>query len=135
MSDDSAQKPTRHICLTRRMAMEISVDPELDIISALADEDVMTMVRGLSRQEVRSPFPDGLFGMDSKRTDDAIRRMKEGGLISSRRDGNDHVYFLNKPRFKDLEAFIDRVLESEPDKARFRPSASSSAWMPRACPA
>lgn len=132
MAGESQQRPTRHICLTKRMAMGISMDPELDIISALADEDVMTMVRGLARQEVRSPFPEGLFGMDAKRTDDAIRRMKDGGLISSRRDGNDHVYFLNKPRFRDLEAFIDGILESEPEKARFRPCASSSASVPRA---
>jgi len=88
------------------MALGISSDPELDIIRALADEDVMAMVRGLSKNEVRSPFPDGLFGMDAKRTNAAIRRMKDAGLISSRRDGNDHVYFLNRPRFRDLERFL-----------------------------
>ena len=110
------QRPSRHICLTRRAPMGISSDPELEMFQALADPDVMTMVRNLARKEVRSPFPDGLFGMDAARTNAAIRRMRDGGLISSRRDGNDHVYFLNRPRFKDLAHFIDG-LDSEPEKA------------------
>ena len=103
-------RPSKHICLTQRGPMGISDDPEFDIISALADKDVLTMVRGLAKEEARSPFPDGLFGMDSQRTNAAIRKMKATGLISSRRDGNDHVYFLNKCRFRDLSNFIDGLI-------------------------
>ena len=105
------QRPSRHICLTKRGPMGISEDPEFDIISALADKDVLTLVRGLSKEEARSPFPDGLYGMDSSRTNAAIRKMKNAGLISSRRDGPDHVYFLNKGRFKDLANFIESLIE------------------------
>lgn len=105
------QRPSRHICLTKRGPMGISEDPEFDIISALADKDVLTLVRGLSKEEARSPFPEGLYGMDSSRTNAAIRKMKNAGLISSRRDGPDHVYFLNKGRFKDLANFIESLIE------------------------
>ena len=44
--------------------------------------------------------------MDEARTNAAIRRMKGAGLISSRRDGPDHVYFLNRGRYKELEHFL-----------------------------
>ena len=86
--------------------MGISDDPIFDIVSALADKDVLTMVRGLSKEEIRSPFTNGDFGMDEARTNAAIRRMKGAGLISSRRDGPDHVYFLNRGRYKELEHFL-----------------------------
>ena len=85
----------------------LSEDPEYDMLSALADKDVLTMVRGLAKEEARSPFTDGLYGMEEKRVNAAIRRMKDAGLISSRRDGNDHVYFLNECRFRELAQFID----------------------------
>ena len=94
-----------------RGPLGISDDPEYDILCALADKNVLTMVRGLSKEEARSPFPDGLFGMDGPATNAAIRKMKSAGLISSRRDGPDHVYFLNKPRFRDLERFIRELVE------------------------
>ena len=103
---DQQNRPSKHVCLTHRGLMGISEDPEFDILSALADKDVLTMVRGLSKEEARSPFTDGLYGMDEKRVNAAIRKMKDAGLISSRRDGNDHVYFLNEPRFRELENFI-----------------------------
>lgn len=114
---ENEQKPSRHICLTRRAPMGISMDPELDMIQAMADPDVMTMVRGLARENPRSPFPDGLFGLDSERTNAAIRKMRDAGLISSRRDGNDHVYFLNAPRFRDLEHFIAGLIADQDVKA------------------
>ena len=104
---EDQQRPSKHICLTNRKPLGISDDPEFDILSALADRDVLTMVRGLAKEEARSPFPEGLFGMDSARTNAAIRKMKSAGLISSRRDGLDHVYFLNKVRFKELADFIE----------------------------
>ena len=74
-SEQPAQKPSRHICLTNRNALGISDDPEFDMLSALADKDVLTLVRGLSREEARSPFPDGLFGLDGPRTNAAIRSL------------------------------------------------------------
>ena len=76
----------------------------------MADKDVLTMVRGLAKEEARSPFTDGLYGMDEKRVNAAIRRMKDAGLISSRRDGNDHVYFLNESRFRELAHFIEGLI-------------------------
>lgn len=93
--------------------MGISDDPIFDIVSALADKDVLTMVRGLSKAEIRSPFTDGVFGMDETRTNAAIRRMKGAGLISSRRDGPDHVYFLNKGRYRELEHFLSGLFPKE----------------------
>lgn len=111
MSDEQpVQRPSKHICLTNRHALGISDDPEHDMLCALADPDVLTLARGLSREEVRSPFPDGLFGMDGARTNAAIRKMKDAGLISSRRDGPDHVYFLNSGRFRDLARFLERLI-------------------------
>lgn len=112
---EEGQRPSRHICLTRRAPIGISMDPELDMLTALADPDVLDLARGLAKKEARSPFPDGLFGMDAARTNAAIRRMRDAGLISSRRDGNDHVYFLNSSRFRELSQFISD-LASEPDK-------------------
>ena len=106
MDQQPQQKSSKHICLTVRGPMGISDDPIFDIVSALADKDVLTMVRGLSKEEIRSPFTNGVFGMDEARTNAAIRRMKGAGLISSRRDGPDHVYFLNKGRYKELEHFL-----------------------------
>ena len=54
----------------------------------------------------------GLFGLDGPRTNAAIRRMKEAGLISSRRDGPDHVYFLNAGRFRDLARFLENLIKA-----------------------
>lgn len=110
--EQPAQKPSRHICLTNRNALGISDDPEFDMLSALADKDVLTLVRGLSREEARSPFPDGLFGLDGPRTNAAIKKMKGAGLISSRRDGADHVYFLNACRFRDLARFLEGLIKA-----------------------
>ena len=109
---EETQRPSRHICLTNRNALGISDDPEFDILSALADKDVLTLARGLAKEEARSPFPDGLFGMDGARTNAAIRKMRSAGLISSRRDGNDHVYFLNPCRFKDLIGFLNSLIKA-----------------------
>ena len=77
---DQQNRPSKHVCLTHRGLMGISEDPEFDILSALADKDVLTMVRGLSKEEARSPFTDGLYGMDEKRVNAAIRKMKDAGL-------------------------------------------------------
>ena len=108
--EDSQNRPSKHVCLTHRGLMDISDDPEFDILSALADKDVLTLARGLAKEEARSPFTDGLYGMDEKRVNAAIRKMKDAGLISSRRDGNDHVYFLNESRFREIIRFLESLV-------------------------
>ena len=110
MDQQPRQKSSKHVCLTVRGPLGISDDPILDIITALADKDVLTMVRELAKEEIRSPFTEGVFGMDEARTNAAIRRMKGAGLISSRRDGPDHVYFLNKGRYRELQNFVNGLL-------------------------
>ena len=109
--DEQQCRPSKHVCLTLMGLMDISDDPEYDMICALADKDVLTLVRGLSKQEARSPFTDGLFGMEEKRVNAAIRKLTDAGLISSRRDGNDHVYFLNDSRFRELAHFIEELIK------------------------
>ena len=106
MTEENRPKMSRHVCLTNRSALTISDDPEYDILCALADRDVLTLARGLSEHEAKSPYPDGLFGLDERATNAAIRKMKSAGLISSRREGDDHVYYLNRGRFKDLADFL-----------------------------
>ena len=103
-------RPSKHVCLTHRGLTGISDDTEFDMISALADKDVLTLARGLAKEDARSPFTDGLFGMEEKRVNAAIRKMKDAGLISSRRDGDDHVYFLNESRFKELIRFLESLM-------------------------
>lgn len=122
MSDEQpveqpVQKASKHICLTNRHALGISSDPEFDMLTALADKDVLTLTRGLAKEEARSPFPNGLFGMDGERTNAAIRKMRDAGLISSRRDGADHVYFLNAGRFRDLAHFLEGLIGEEKHQA------------------
>ena len=107
---EEQQRPSKHICLTRRGPMMISEDPEYDILSALADKDVIALAKGLSKEELRSPFTEGAFGLDERATNQAIRKMKSAGLISSRRDGNDHVYFLNKTRFIEIITFLQNLV-------------------------
>ena len=117
MDEQPKPKPSKHVCLTIRTPLGISSDPELDIFTALADKDVLTMVRGLSETEIRSPLTGGVFGMDEPTTNAAIRRMKGAGLISSRRDGDDHVYFLNASRFRDAVRFLQKCTEEPEHKA------------------
>ena len=105
--DEKPQKASKHVCMTIRTPLGISSDMELDIIRALADEDVMRMVRGLAKEPLRSPYVDGAFGMDQRKVSETLRKMKAGGLVMSHRDGADHVYTLNENRFRTLEKFID----------------------------
>ncbi len=106
--EDAPKRPGKHVCLTNRKPLGITSDPEHEAFAALADEDVLAMVRGLAETELRSSFTGGAFGLDEQAVNAAIRRMKAAGLISSRRDGDDHVYFLNGPRFRDLVRFLER---------------------------
>ena len=107
---EEKQRPSKHVCLTRRGPMMISENPELDILTALANEDVLTLAKGLSKEELRSPFTQGAFGLNESETNQAIKKMKTAGLISSRRDGNDHVYFLNKSRFTEIISFLENLI-------------------------
>lgn len=107
--DDGQGSRTKsaHVCLCGKGGMlNISEDPVLDMLEALADRDVLTVVRRLSAEEARSPFPEGLYGLGFKRTEECIKILSKAGLVSSRRDGRDHVYYLNKNRFGELSRFI-----------------------------
>jgi hypothetical protein len=114
-SPEAAKRPAKHICLTNRMPLGISSDPEADIIRALDDPDVLRMVRGLAEEELVAPFTDGAYGMDEKTCNATIRKMKDGGLICSRRveyeDGIHHHYYLNEGRLKTLYDFLGKVMK------------------------
>ncbi len=100
--EEAPKKLQKHICLTNRKPLGISSDPEAEIIAALADPDVLTMVRGLSKEEIGAPFTDGAFGMEETRVNAAVRKMKEAGLICSHRVEDQHFYYLNRSRIKFL---------------------------------
>ena len=106
----TSKRPAKHICLTNRMPLGISSDPEADIIRALDDPDVLTMLRGLAKEELVAPFTDGAYGMDEKTCNATVRKLKDGGLICSRRveheDGIHHHYYINTVRLKTLGDFI-----------------------------
>lgn len=106
------QKPSRHVCLTNRNPLMICEDPERGIFEALSDPDVFALVKGLSKEELKSPYAEGAFGMDEKRINAAIRKMRAVGLITSHRDGPDHVYGLNRSRFHDVVLFIDGLFKA-----------------------
>ena len=99
-------RPKKHICLTNRAPLGISSDPEADIIRALDDPDVLALIRGMTDSELVAPFTDGVFGLDEHRVEAAVKRMKAGGLICSRRvehgDGIHHHYYLNTGRLRTL---------------------------------
>ncbi|AGI47785.1 hypothetical protein TALC_00790 [Thermoplasmatales archaeon BRNA1] len=103
---EEQKKPAKHICLTNRRPLGISSEPEADIIQALADPDVLAMVRGLSQQNIRAPFTGGAFGMEEKRVNAAVLRMKAAGLICSRRVDEVHEYYLNCPRLLFLSDWL-----------------------------
>ena len=110
--DEKPQKSSKHVCMTIRTPLGISSDMELDIIRALDDEDVMTMVRGLAHEPLYSPYEEGAFGMDQKKVSETLRKMKAGGLVMSHKEGPDHVYTLNENRFRTLEKFIDNLFKA-----------------------
>ena len=77
--------------------------------AALADADVLTMVRGLSKEEIGAPFTDGAFGMDEKRVNDAVRKMKAAGLICSHKKDDRHFYYLNRSRIRFLADSLNEL--------------------------
>ena len=125
--DGGKKKLAKHICLTNRMPLGISSDPESDIIAAMNDPDVMTLIRGMREKELVAPFTGGAFGLDEAAVNAAVRKMKAGGLICSRRveyeDGVHHHYYLNAGRFRTLADFLTKVVDdAERMKATFSQS-------------
>ena len=123
-SPSAPKKPVKHVCLTNRMPLGISSDPEADIIAALNDPDVLVLIRGMAKQELVAPFAGGAFGLDEKTVSATVRKMKAGGLICSRRveyeDGVHHHYYLNSGRFRTLADFLNGIVEdAERMKASF----------------
>lgn len=89
----------------------ISDDPELDILKALSDGDVLKVVRGLSKEYLRTPFTDGIFGLDEKRINECIRILSTAGLICSKKEGQDHIYYLNNVRLRDMSSFFKSLIK------------------------
>ena len=117
-------KKAKHICLTNRMPLGISSDPEADIIRSLDDPDVLTVIRGMMKAELVAPFTGGSFGLDEPAINAVVKKMKAGGLICSRtvqhEDGIHHHYYLNTGRFRTLLDFLAEVVEeSERMKSSF----------------
>jgi hypothetical protein len=117
MGEESKPKMSKHVCACGPILTTVSANPLLDIISILDDADSLEILKGLMKTEVRSPFPDGLFGMDSQRTNKALRRVLRAGLVNSRIDGPDHVYYIHIERFKVLEEFVEGCVHNHAEKA------------------
>ncbi len=114
--EEAPKKIPKHICLTNRRPLGISSDPEADIIAALADPDVLTMVRGLSKEEIGAPFTDGAFGMEEKRVNAAVRKMKDAGLICTHRVEDRHFYYLNRSRIRFLADSLNELAKEPPSE-------------------
>ena len=121
------KKTVKHVCLTNRMPLGISSDPESDILFAMNDPDVMVLIRGMMEAELVAPFTGGAFGLEESAVNAAVRKMKAGGLICSRRveyeDGVHHHYYLNSGRFRTLADFLNRIVE---DSERMKESFPES---------
>ena len=111
-SPGTPKKTIKHVCLTNRMPLGISSDPESDILSAMNDPDVMILIRGMMEKELVAPFAGGAFGLEEAAVNTAVRKMKAGGLICSRRveheDGVHHHYYLNSGRFAEFQETPER---------------------------
>ena len=116
MEDQSKPKMSKHVCACGPILTTVSANPLLDIISVLDNADCLTILKGLIETEVRSPFPDGLFGMDSKRTNIALRTVLRAGLVNSRVEGADHIYYLHVERFKELQKFVNDIVNNNAKK-------------------
>jgi len=100
-----------HVCTCGNSISTITEDPILDLLNILADEDTLTIVRGLMGSDIRSPFPKNLFDLEDKRLSDCLKALSKSGLINTYRDGSAHVYSLNKNRFKQLAMFFNELSE------------------------
>ena len=117
MEEQPKPKMSKHECACGPVTMNISANPLLDIIKVLDDADSLEILKGLIQTEVRSPFPDGLFGMDAQRTNKALRNVLRAGLVNSRVEGPDHIYYIHVERFKILKEFVDGCVDNHAKKA------------------
>ena len=117
MEEQSKPKMSKHVYACGPILTSVSANPLLDIIAVLDDADCLEMLKGLMKREVRSPFPDGLFGMDSQRTNKALRTLLRSGLVNSRVEGADHIYYIHVERFKILKDFVDGCVNNQAEKA------------------
>ncbi len=117
MEDKPKTKMSKHVCACGPILTTVSANPLLDIISVLDDADSLTILKGLMKTEVRSPFPDGLFGLESARTNTALRRLLRAGLVNSRVEGADHIYYIHVERFRELHEFVDGLVNNKAEKA------------------
>ncbi len=117
MDEQPKVKMSKHVCACGPVMTCVSANPLLDIIQILDDEDALTILNGLMKKEVRSPFPDGLYGMDSQRTNKALRSLLRAGLVNSRVEGPDHIYYIHTQRFKILKDFVDGCIDNHAEKA------------------
>lgn len=116
MEEQNKPKMSKHVCACGPIMMNISANPLLDIIAVLDDADSLTLLKGLQKKEVRSPFPEGLFGMDAQRTNKALRKLLRAGLVNSRVEGPDHIYYIHIQRFKILKDFVDGCVDNHAEK-------------------
>lgn len=118
MEEQSKQKMSKHVCACGSSPLaSFNFDPVFEIVKALDDEDALTILRELTKKEIRSPWPNGLFGMDEQRTSKAMRKLLVSGLINSRIDGADHIYFIHVQRFKPLKELVDGCVNNNAEKA------------------
>ena len=117
MEEQPKVKMSKHVCACGPILTSVSANPLLDIISVLDDADSLEILKGLTKKEVRSPFPDGLFGMDSQRTNKALRGLLRAGLVNSRVEGADHIYYIHTERFALLKQFVDGCVDNHAEKA------------------
>jgi len=117
MEEQPKLKMSKHVCACGPIMTNVSANPLLDVIAVLDDADSLTILKGLMKKEVRSPFPDGLYGMDSQRTNKALRNLLRAGLVNSRVEGPDHIYYIHTSRFKELYDFVDGCINNNAEKA------------------
>ena len=118
MEEQPKVKMSKHVCgCGGSILMPISSNPLYDVIQVLDDEDSLVILKGLIKKEARSPFPDGLYGLDSQRTNAALRSLLKAGLVNSRVEGPDHIYYIHVERFKELKTFVDDLVNNNAEKA------------------
>ena len=80
MEEQPKQKMSKHVCACGSSPLaSFTSDPVIEIIKALDDEDALTVLKELTKKEIRSPWPNGLFGMDEQRTSKAMRKLLVSG--------------------------------------------------------
>lgn len=106
MAKENESKENEHLCLCNNKIFNISDNPELDMLKVLANKDTLVLVRGLSKEGIRSPFTNGHFGLSEKKMTECIVMLSNVGLVCSKKEGNSHIYTLNKTRFEELSRYI-----------------------------